>query len=253
MPARKFLDDLDLGSSVRILNLLDPTAAQHAATKAYADAFFQSGTRASRPAANTVAAGTFYRLTDKFRGLYQSDGTTWHFCGRGVDHDAWPNGLSMPATWECDNTIAMTANTAKGTRWTAPCDGTVNHIYGMVTSLVAGNMLGAIYDDTATTRNRIATGVSVAAAAGAVDLGDMALTVAEAQCIDFACNFSSALTISRASVATGQVTIPSTLMTNTKLGWSWAVGSFTMPSTASDASLTASGSIMQFLVQFTPV
>lgn len=36
--AKQFLSDLDLNSQARILNLLDPTLAQHAATKAYVDA-----------------------------------------------------------------------------------------------------------------------------------------------------------------------------------------------------------------------
>lgn len=109
MPSRAQLVDLDFGSAARVLNLLDPTLAQHPATKAYVDAAveglsWKDSVRVASVATINLAApgaaidGITMAANDRFLAKDQTTGSQ-----NGIY--VW-NGGGAPATRAADMSVA---------------------------------------------------------------------------------------------------------------------------------------------------
>jgi hypothetical protein len=217
-----------------------------------------SGTRAARPAAAATNAGTFYLSTDTGH-LSWSNGSTWKAVSPAMHYPGYLLPDAIRSWGGAAGSQAATQNSLRGARFTAPSDGTVGHVYGVLGTL-SGNAIAAIYDDTVTTRQRLWLGASTPLASVIQDLGNANLAVTDGQAFDASFIIDNATaTQFRAALSPNEITVPSPLGRGIPdgggscfLGWAISPGSFTVPGTLTEASLSLSGTVPLILVQFTP-
>lgn len=174
MPARSQLVDLDFGSASRIFNLLDPTLAQHPATKAYVDSAvaglsWKTSVRAASVANINLAApgaaidGVTMVANDRFLAKDQTAGAQ-----NGIY--IW-NGAATPATRSADMNSAVEVEQAvvgveEGTSAGATFRQTVVNVTLDTTTLTFGS-----FGTSAPAASETLAGVAELATQGETDAG----------------------------------------------------------------------------------
>jgi hypothetical protein len=182
----------------------------------------------------------------------QTLGLKWSAAAYAGSGTQWGNlvvPIGNPAIIVASQTASPSANQAWGVRVVIPVTGTLHDI-AVYVSTNSGTVDVGVYDTAATTRTRLYhSGTVTPGGTGWRIIGDPALAVSVNDEYDIVACFSSAsfVFVRLAGTNALQYTLPTNFLAGAGgtplVGWSFAVGAATLPSTIAEASMSAQAPI----------